>query len=147
LLAVADPHRRRRHRKRLLAKLALVTAAVFVAALLQQWLAAAIEHNPDVRWDDLFAIGAGPLLLTVAVARKWPRPKLFFALLGSFYLAELLIVTVHGGPIGPSLVARLLEGRLQYVLFIGLEILTAMGVMLLPDPTAAGPCKLPKGVR
>ncbi len=136
LLAVADGQIRRRRWKRKAVRFGLVAVAVLVVSLLQQWLATLIEHNPHASWDDILAVAAGPLLLTAAVARAWPRPKLFFALLGGFYAAELLIVLAVG-PIGPSLVERVLDGKVQYVLFVGLEILAAMGVMLLPDSRAA----------
>jgi hypothetical protein len=137
LLAVADGQVCRRRWKRRAFWLALVAGALLVVSLLQQGLAVVIEHNPSARWDDFLAITAGPLLLTIAVARTWPRPKLFFALLGGFYAAELLLVLIFG-PIGPSLVGRLLAGKLQYVFVAGLEILAAMGVMLLPESRAAG---------
>lgn len=139
LLAVADGQRRRRRWKRKAGRVAAIAAGLFVLAALQQWLAAWIDFSPEARWDDLLAMLAGPLLLTAAAARAWPKPKVFFSLLGGFYLAELAVVLAHGGPIGPSLVARVLEGKVQYILVIGgLEALVALGVMLLPDKRAAG---------
>lgn len=113
--------------------------AIFVGLALcsglQQLLAGWISRWPEHSLDDVLAVSIWPIAMVVLTARLWPKPRPFMVLLAGYHLAEWLW---HGWSHHPCLLTKLLEGRLVYLLLLGLEILLGMGVMLLPDKRAAG---------
>ena len=119
----------RRDRKRIIPIVLAVLAAAAVGNLLS-WLIADFSNT--------LAVSIFPALLVVVVARLWPSPRLFFALLIAYHLTELAIYFALGQP-GPCMLSKLLAGRFQYLLLLGAEILLGMITMLLPDKRAAGP--------
>ena len=111
--------------------------ALAFVALIQVLISWAICNFDSTRADEYIAIIAIPLLLTVAVARIWPIPTVFFCLLGGFYIFEWGINKLLGIP-APTLLGEILAGKLGWFLLVGTQILLAMFVMLLPDKRAAG---------
>jgi hypothetical protein len=126
---------RRRRRLALLKALGLL-----LLGGLQQFVAWLIASPPDGGWDEVLAVVALPLLLVVLAARRWPIPKIFFALLATYHVVAWgCQLVLHAGP---TLLGQLFTGRGGYLLWLGLEILIGLGVMLLPDQRAAG--RLPR---
>ncbi len=115
-------------RKRIIPVIVAIILAAGVGTLLSWWISGL---------SNIAAVAIWPMLLIIAVARFWPRPRLFFLLLGSYHLAELCWYFILGQP-GPCLLSKLLDGKFQYLLMLGVEILLGIGVMLLPDKNAAG---------
>ena len=113
------------------------TIVLAVVALIQVLIAWAITNFDSTTMDEYIAIIALPTLLTIMVARIWPIPKIFFCLQAGFYLFEWGINKLLGIS-APTLLGEILAGKLGWCLLIGIQILLAMFVMLLPDKRAAG---------
>jgi len=109
----------------------LVLAAVQSALV---WLIARWDGSA---LDDIFAVTALPCVLVVVSCRLWGKLDVFFLHLSGFYLAELFLVLVFGIGDG-TLAAKLLDCRFSYLLILGLEILLALAILLLPNRKAAG---------
>jgi hypothetical protein len=136
LLESAKRNAKARRRKQI--RSVLVAAAVLLGiAFAQRLICALLCRWANSGWDDFLAMLLLPMTLVVFCARVWPKPKILFAVLGGFYFYEAILYGLWGWQDG-SLAAMLLQGRLQYVFLIGLEILVGIGVMLLPDKHAAG---------
>ena len=110
--------------------------AIGLAAALQQLFAWGIARVPTARWDDFLAMAMLPMLLILGACRFWPEPRKFFLLLGTFHLVEWLLSLLTGTP---CLLGKFLDGRISYLLLLGVEILVGMAVMLLPDKRIGGP--------
>jgi hypothetical protein len=87
----------------------------------------------------LLAILVGPMVFVALTARFLGEPKPFFISLAVF-LTFTAVLAALVSPTIPTLLGKLLTGRLEYLAILGLEILTGLGVMLLPQ----NPSKSPK---
>ncbi len=112
-------------------------AALVLLAAVQLAAVGLIARWAHATWDDILAVTLLPFLLVIFSCRYWGVPGLFFIQMTGFYLAQLILVLIFD--IGSaSLMGKFLAFRFSYLLVPGLEILLAMGVLLLPNRRAMG---------
>ena len=112
-------------------------AGIVLLAAIQLGLVRLIARWESSELDDIIGVSLFPGILVIISCRYWGLPRVFFAQMTTFYLAELLMVAMFDRQ-SPSLMGKFLRMELYYLMVLGLMLLMGLGVMLLPSNRAVG---------